>query len=132
MNITEIEERYNKSITALKSLEQILKSQEALYDTHITRLSWLKHLADSCGDLKRYEVEAIRSAQIAAQVAQQQAQREAQAKAAAEESARLAAQTAAQAAAQAEATAQLTASPPPTQTLQDPEPTKRSKAKKAE
>jgi uncharacterized membrane protein len=90
MTLPEIDEKYNKNITALKSLEQILKSQEASYDLHVTRLTWLKQLADACGELKRYEVEAMRSAQIAAQVAQQQAQREAQAKAAAEEAAKLA------------------------------------------
>jgi hypothetical protein len=82
MNISEVEERFNKSIAALKSLEQILKNQEESYDVHITRLGWLKHLLDACSDLKRYEVESIRSAQIAAQYAQQQAQRESQLKAA--------------------------------------------------
>lgn len=75
MTLPEVEERYSKSITALKSLEQILKGLDASYDVHITRLSWLKHLADASVDLKRLEVEAIRSAQIAAQVAQQQAQK---------------------------------------------------------
>lgn len=75
MSLPEVEERYNKSISALKSLEQILKALDASYDVHITRLSWLKHLADASVELKRLEVEAIRSAQIAAQVAQQQAQR---------------------------------------------------------
>ena len=75
MNVTEVEERYNKSISALKSLEQILKGLDATYDLHLTRLGWLKHLADSCIDLKRHEVETIRSASIAAQVAQQQAAR---------------------------------------------------------
>jgi peptidoglycan hydrolase CwlO-like protein len=83
MTLPEVEERFNKSIAALKSLEQILKGLDASYDVHIARLSSLKHLADSCSDLKRYEVEAIRSAQIAAQVAQQSAAREAAAREAA-------------------------------------------------
>lgn len=76
MTLPEVEERFNKNIAALKSLEQILKGLDASYDVHIARLSSLKHLADSCSDLKRYEIEAIRSAQIAAQVAQQTAARE--------------------------------------------------------
>jgi uncharacterized membrane protein YqiK len=115
MTVSEIEEKYNKSIAALKSLEQILKSQEASYDTHVSRLSSLKHLADCCAELKRYEVEAIRSAQIAAQVAQQQAQREAQAKSAAEEAARL---------------SQVQLVQPASQ--QDLEPAKKTKSKKSE
>lgn len=78
MNLQDIDDRYNKSITALKSLEQILKGMDASYDVHITRLSWLKHLADSCADLRRAEVEALRSSQIAAQVAQQAASHAAQ------------------------------------------------------
>lgn len=82
MTLPEIDEKYNKNISALKSLEQILKSQEASYEVHITRLTWLKQLADCCGELKRYEIEAIRSQQIAAQVAQQAQAREEAARAA--------------------------------------------------
>lgn len=77
MNLQDVDDRYNKSITALKSLEQIVKGMDASYDVHITRLSWLKHLADSCADLRRSEIESIRSSQIAAQVAQQQAAQQA-------------------------------------------------------
>lgn len=76
MTLPEIDEKYNKNISALKSLEQILKAQEASYEVHITRLTWLKQLADAAGELKRYEIEAIRSQQIAAQVAQQAQARE--------------------------------------------------------
>lgn len=94
MTLPEVEERFNKNITALKSLEQILKGLDASYDVHISRLSWLKQLADSCSDLKRFEIEAIRSLQIAAQVAQQAAAREAAAKEAAAKEAALKAQEA--------------------------------------
>lgn len=66
MTLQDIDDKYNKSISALKSLEQILKVQETSYDNHISRLGWLKHLADSAQELRRLEVEFLKVSQAAA------------------------------------------------------------------
>jgi hypothetical protein len=78
MSPQEIEERYNKSITMLKSLEQLIKQQETNYETHMTRIGWLKHLADSVVDLRKYEAEVLKLQQAAQQSVQQTVQQTAQ------------------------------------------------------
>jgi hypothetical protein len=73
MTQQEIEERYNKAVTAIKALEQLLKAQETSYDNHLVRLGWLKHFADSAVDLKRLETEFLKISQAtAAQAAARQ------------------------------------------------------------
>ena len=75
MTLQDIDDKYNKSISALKSLEQIIKVQETSYDNHITRLGWLKHLADSVQELRKLELEFLKVTQAAAaQAAAAQAQ----------------------------------------------------------